>query len=101
LLVAIFLDCVNVGPKEALLAKCAGDTLLERAVAVQRVRESVVREAFMIKKVGRQVRAFDVDTVAGRGFPLPWSRDTGVPRMWGYWARDNGVSSQEVEGKWV
>ena len=78
---------MKVEPKEALVTKCAGDILLGWAVAVQRVRERVVREAFMIGKSGRQVRAFDVDAVAGRGFPLPWSRDTGVPRMWGHWCR--------------
>ena len=40
---------MKVEPKEALLAKCAGDTLLERA-AEQRVRERDVREAFMVKE---------------------------------------------------
>jgi len=44
---------VKVEPKEALLAKYAGHTLLERAVAVQRVRERVVREAFMVKEWNR------------------------------------------------
>jgi hypothetical protein len=33
-----------------LLAKCAGDTLFEHAVAVERVREMVVREAFMLRR---------------------------------------------------
>ena len=47
---AIFRDWVNAEPRLALVAKCAGDTLFERAVAVQRVRERVVREAFIVRE---------------------------------------------------